>query len=172
MLLLENYFFFATEFCENVRYLARSAASEDFETEWPLFLIEKHSDVGDLMGAISGEHHSGFIGDTYLRYPFPHRNEDFKQNPEGYHTQSELTEMIAPYASRIALPITARRVQGTISIGDYSFARARFCELVAYVWQGGYPRWKDDVRPDYVATMRNEVDASNLRLFKDISWDG
>ena len=171
MLLLEHYFFFATDFCELVNDLAQVNAEAEFRISWSVFNIEHRSNVGDLMGAISGERHLGFLGDTYLKYPFPRKQEDFKQNPTGSSKQAEFAEMIAPYATRINIPIVASREENAIAFGEYHFAARSFCELVGYVWRGGYPRWKGESGPEYVKEMKARVDASEHWLFEDIRWN-
>jgi hypothetical protein len=171
MLLLEHYFFFAADFCDLVNDLAHKNAGAEFATTWSVFKIERRCDVGDLMGAISGERHLGFIGDTYLRYPFPRRPEDFKQNPTGNSKQIEFAEMIVPYATRIDIPIVVSREENAIVLGDYQFAAWSFCALVSYVWRGGYPHWKGDSGPEYVTWMKAQVDASEHWLFEKILWN-
>ena len=171
MLLLEHYFFFATDFCDLVTDLAHKNAEVEFATAWSVFNIERRRNVGDLMGAISGERHLGFIGDTYLKYPFPRKHEDFKQNPTGNSKQIEFVEMIAPYATRTDIPIVVSREENAIAFGDYQFAAWSFCELVAYVWRGGYPRWMDDRGPEYVTGMKAQVEASEHWLFEKILWN-
>jgi len=43
--------------------------SEKFETHWPVYTIEDRVQIGDLMGAIYGTWHTGFMGELYRRYP-------------------------------------------------------------------------------------------------------
>jgi hypothetical protein len=49
------------------------------------------------------------------------------------------------------------------------FFASEFCELVDYVWRGGYPRWEDEVRPDYVLAMAQAVQASRHPYFNRLS---
>ena len=56
-----------------------------------------------------------------------------------------------------------------IAIGDYAFNRPQFHALLLYVWLGGYPRWKDDVRPAYVVQMAAAAEASVHPLFIGIA---
>ncbi len=88
MLLLENYFFFADEFCRLISDAAVSLPDEtenlqgsgQKESEFGLkvYHIADPSDIGDLMGAIHGMHFTGFIGETYKVFPFPENPWDFK----------------------------------------------------------------------------------------------
>ena len=55
------------------------------------------------------------------------------------------------------------------SIGNYAFNRPQFHALLSYVWLGGYPRWKDDVRPAYVVQMAAAAEASLHPLFAGIA---
>src|SRR5512137_1630717 len=70
MLLLDNRFFFATDFCAFLIDLA-GRGEDVIEAEWSAWIVDRPEDVGDLMGAIRGRRFTGFIGDTYRRYPFP-----------------------------------------------------------------------------------------------------
>jgi hypothetical protein len=46
-----------------------------------------------------------------------------------------------------------------------------FQELVKYVWRGGYPRWKDELRPDYVLAMKDKIEGHRQGLFEKIQFD-
>jgi len=165
MLLLDKYFFFADEFCGIVREAAKSGAAERFVRPWKVFIIEKEADVGDLMGAIHGVRFTGFIGETYVRYPFPERAEDFKQKPDGFKTRDVISGMIQKYARIEETSFAADPVKKEISIGAYRFSLNAFQELVNYVWVGGYPRWRGGVRPDCVQEMKKEIDLSRNWVF-------
>jgi hypothetical protein len=43
-----------------------------------------------------------------------------------------------------------------------------FHELIRYVDQGGYPRWKDEIRPGYVVQMKESTQKSSNSFFKGI----
>jgi hypothetical protein len=167
MLLLEECFFFASAFCERVGEAALGEPGGRWATTFPGHVIERPEDVGDLLGAIHGRRFTGFIGETYRRYPFPAREEDFKQNPEGFRTRAELLEIISPFADE--REIAFETAAGEVRIGDVRFSRAGFHELVRYVWRGGYPRWRDDVRPAYVHRMKAEIERSRHELFRGLS---
>ena len=169
MLLLDRYFFFATEFCDLVNTLADPEADHGVNVfEWRIKLIENAADIGDLMGAIRGEHFSGFIGEVYQRYPFPEQQEDFKQNPAGISNQDEITAMIEPYAVDTPIQVVADEDGSEIAIGTYHFDRPEFHRLLDYVWLGGYPRWKASIRPDYVRLMRDKVLIASRPLFNGL----
>jgi len=169
MLLLENRFFFAADLCALLVALSADVADE-VGGELPGWVIERRSDVGDLMGAIRGSRHVGFIGDTYLRYPFPLAPEDFRQKPEGDRTRAEFTEMIGRYAAPSRIVVTASRSAAAVSLGGIGFSLGGFHELVRYVWRGGYPRWREEIRPGCVAAMKETLAGSASWLFEGIDW--
>jgi hypothetical protein len=171
MLLLEHYFFFASEFCQYISSLAEKEGNGAGETVWQVFYIADQKDIGDLMGAIHGIQYTGFIGETYRQFPFPQREEDFKQKPEGYKTRFVFEIMIGKYADVVEVPFSVDDNSREINIGDYKFTRAVFHQLINYVWRGGYPRWKDEVRPDYVAAMKTRVEESRNELFDGIVFE-
>lgn len=164
LVLLEHYFLFATDFCDYICQLAK-AENESQENIWSVYSIERRADIGDLMGAIHGIRYLGFIGDVYRRFPFPLQSEDFKQKPEGYQTRSTVEELIQHYARMVTIPVVGEQSQKTASIGEYVFSIDWFQELLQYVWRGGYPRWKDEVRPHYVLEMKNAIVQSRSFLF-------
>jgi hypothetical protein len=169
MLLLDRYFFYATEFCDLVHTLADPGRVPGGTVlEWRIKLIENTADIGDLMGAIHGVHFSGFIGEVYRRYPFPEKQEDFKQNPAGVSTQGEITEIIETYAVDTPIQVVTNVDAAEIAIGSYHFDRPEFHRLLDYVWLGGYPRWKEAAPPDYVRAMCESTASSELPLFRDL----
>jgi len=171
MLLLENHFFFADDFCKVISGFSRKGdinISENLTLEG--YVIARQEDVGDLMGAISGIHHTGFIGDVYRLFPFPEKPEAFKQNPSGSDNRNRVISVISRYGKGAAIPFYETSEQ-TIHIGDYLFDTMAFQALINYVWQGGYPRWKDDLRPDYVLDMRNNICRSKNLFFKNFLLD-
>jgi len=171
MLLLERYFVFAPEFCEYVSDMAAREGKGAGKTPLRVYYIAEPEDIGDLMGAIHGIHYSGFIGETYRRFPFPEKEEDFKQKPDGYKTRAIVESMIGKYAEITEIPFTVDGGTQEISIGVYRFTRAVFHQLINYVWRGGYPRWKDQVRPDCVLAMKTTVEESRNELFKGIVFE-
>jgi hypothetical protein len=155
MLLLENLFFFADGFCRAVVELSESGAAGI--GGWRIGEREK---IGNLHGAIAGADLSGFIGATYRRFPFPGEPERFKQNPEGSANRGWAEELAGRYGRREE--ILLGRDRGQIALGEYVFDPAAFSDLIAYVDRGGYPRWKDEVRPHYVRVMMEKLGRSSI----------
>ena len=171
MLLLEHYFLFATDFCRFIGDMAVKSNEEEFKNKWPVYAIEDRAQIGDLMGAIHGVRYTGFIGELYRRYPFPEKPEEFKQKPEGYQNQALVRDMISACAGRIHIPVNISEKALEINIGEYKFSREIFQELVKYVWRGGYPRWRDAIRPDYVLDMKTKIEDHRQGLFENIQFD-
>lgn len=165
MLLLEHYFFFADNFCEYISNITKSENKEVYESKWNVWYIADKNDIGDLMGAIHGVRHIGFIGELYRHFPFPANPADFKQKPEGNNSQEIVKTMIQPYAKSIEIPFKYIKGQ-PIQIGDYKFDKDSFYEIIKYVWQGGYPRWRDEQRPDYVMNMKDKIVKDKFLLNK------
>jgi hypothetical protein len=155
MLLLQDVFFFADDFCAAVESLAAkdSAALAGWR-------VPDRTAVGDLHGAMAGRDLGGFIGATYQRWPFPTNPSDFRQNPDGHQTR----ELVTPLADRFGNPesFELRWDPGaaTVSLAEYVFGAGNFRRLLDYVARGGYPRWTDDRQPDYVQRML--ASAANL----------
>jgi hypothetical protein len=171
MLLLDRYFLFATEFTKYISSMAESKDDGDSETLWQAYYIADPEDIGDLMGAIHASRYTGFIGETYMRFPFPLNPEDFKQKPEGYRNREMVESMIEKYAESCPIPVIIGKNAQEISIGAYRLTRAVFHQLLNYVWRGGYPRWKDEVRPGYVMAMKKAVENSDNSLFAGIVFE-
>jgi hypothetical protein len=146
MLLLEQLFFFAEEFCRAVPHLFH--AGEAWMDGWR---IEVQGRIGNLQGAISGTDLSGFIGATYQRFPFPSNAEDFRQNLQGHLNRDAALELIQEYGQGEEIRLI--READTIAVGEYVFNPPVFSDLIAYVDRGGYPRWKNETRPPYVREM-------------------
>jgi len=157
MLLLDRYFVFATEFCSRIIEIARYAGPGPYEASWEVYDLPDPETIGDLMGAIHGVHYTGFIGQVYRRFPFPERPEDFKQKPEGYRNRAHMVAIIEQFAESVEIRFFIDPEAGEVAIGPYRFTMGSFQELIRYVWQGGYPRWKDDIRPDYVCAMKEAI---------------
>ena len=171
MLLLEKYFLFGSEFCQHISDMAANSDQDQYDSIWAVYEIEDRDQIGDLMGAIHGIRFSGFIGELYRKYPFPAKPEAFKQKPEGYRCQAVVRAMISKYADRIQLPVKAQNSTLEVDIGEYKFSRKTFQELIKYVWRGGYPLWRDGIRPDYVLDMRAKIVSHRRGLFEKIQLD-
>ena len=172
ILLLENCFIFATRFCSYLRKIAAEKNSGMVQTKWEVNCIKDASEIGDLLGAIHGVRYTGFIGETYRHFPFPSESDAFKQQTDGYKNQSVIQKIISKYALRIEIPFQFDEKAETVSIGIYQFTRKTWHELIEYVWRGGYPRWRDEQRPDYVLSMKQSVTESSHPLFKDLKLAG
>lgn len=148
MLLLQHLFFFADRFCQAVVDVTsqKEAAFEGWS-------IQEQTKVGNLHGAIGGFDLSGFIGATYRAYPFPSSEAGFKQNPLGQETQEQITQMIEPFGKPQTIEMRWDRTNAHVLIDEFSFTQSELRELVMYVERGGYPRWKDEERPEYVQVM-------------------
>lgn len=145
MLLLQDAFFFADDFCAAVDSLAA-------DTTAPLaaWRIVDRANLGDLHGAIAGRDHRGFIGATYQRWPFPSTPELFRQNPDGHHTRDLVTSLAERFGRGEILELRWDRHAATVAVAEYVFATSDFRRLLDYVGRGGHPRWTDDRQPDYV----------------------
>ena len=168
MLLLDRYFFFSTWFCEYINRISACESHESMQFPWQVYHIQDPERIGDLMGAIHGVHFTGFIGDVYKKYPFPQKEGDFKQKPEGVRTQHILEAIIQEYGKRAEILFTADDTQNETSIGPYRLSRKVFQALIRYVWRGGCPRWRDEQRPDYVLAMKDGVHGSRCDLLKGL----
>ncbi|HOE19004.1 MAG TPA: hypothetical protein PLX02_14915 [Syntrophorhabdaceae bacterium] len=166
MLLLEDHFFFARDFCRCIIDIA--AETPDKKTATLDGYILEHSVIGNLMGAIAGVELWGFIGDIYSRFPFPHRQENFKQNPEGYKTRDIVETAVRRYSAPSILPVVVETPSGVAGISGYLFSKQQLHKLLDYVWAGGYPRWKDEVRPPYVMEMKEKIKSSLHPVFQGI----
>jgi hypothetical protein len=156
MLLLERLFFFADRFCRAVAELAkRGAGTELCMDGWR---IDHPARIGNLHGAIRGTDLSGFLGAAYRKHPFPACPEEFKQDPDGWQHKEWAAGLIADYGSPESIQLRSDPGAQGVSIGGYVFDRKGFDSLVAYVDRGGYPRWKDEVRPLYVREMMETLE--------------
>lgn len=171
MLVLEKYFLFGSEFCRHIGKMAENVDEALYKSNWPAYVIEDKEQIGDLMGAIHGIRFTGFIGEVYRKYPFPAEPAAFKQKPEGYHNQAVVRDMISAYARQVQLPVEVSHQALEVDIGGYRFNRKTFQELITYVWQGGYPRWRDGIRPDYVLNMKTKLEGCRRGLFENLQFE-
>lgn len=170
MLLCDRYFFFAEDFCRNIEDMADWGGDQVYQANWPVWLIDAADDIGDLMGAIHGVRYTGFIGELYRRYPFPRLPGEFTQNPAGTRTRDSVSRIISRYGHEIEIQVAVNPDRIKAAIGSYHFNRRQFQELLKYVWQGGYPRWKDEIRPDYVIDMSRKIQANPVGIFEHIEF--
>ena len=171
MLLLDHYFFFATEFCDNISRISGDYGHEPIKTSWDIYYIIDREDIGDLMGAIHGFRHTGFIGEVYRGFPFPEDPDNFRQQPDGVKNQAIVQDIIKKYARHVEVPFIVDKGRKTVTLGVYTFDRPSFQALIRYVWQGGYPRWKDNKSPDYVRVMKEKIGQDRTGLFEGIVFE-
>ena len=171
LLLLEHDFFFATQFCTYVNDLLARGGKGPLRTAWKVYEIADPERIGDLMGAIHGVRLTGFIGAIYRWYPFPRSPLAFKQNPEGHKTQARVKALLERYATRVEIPVRISDENHRVDIGEYGFSRTSFQALIRYVWRGGYPRWKDGTRPDYVRHMKETIEGNRSGVFENVAFE-
>jgi hypothetical protein len=169
LLLLQQYFLFADDFCGHLIRTAQDKREETCETAWKVYSIDSPKAVGDLMAAIHGIQYTGFIGEVYKRFPFPKREAEFKQKPEGFQNRPWMISLLERWAVSKTVPIRIDKENETVSIGEYVFTKEVFHQLIQYVWVGGYPRWKDDIRPGYVMEMKSSFEKAAGWLTKGLT---
>ncbi len=168
MLLLESHFFFASDFCRAIRAVAESDPRDFFEISWDTYDVP-YRKIGDLHGAIAGVRLTGFIGEVYRTFPFPRLPENFKQNPEGFQSRPMVEEIAGKYAAKRRLLMKVSAADRRVIIGEYPFTYEGFHALLVYVWEGGYPRWKEARRPPYVLELKRAIEKSRWPLFEGLN---
>jgi hypothetical protein len=165
LLLVNNYFAFATDVCEWISNWAKELPEEG-ETAKDFYVIGSSRDIGNLHWAINGIDHHGFIPEVYRVYPFPALPEDFKQKPEGWENRGVVEPIVKKYAEEQSIAIRFYEGTKTVAIGDYVFEKQVFHEILDYIWRGGMPMWRDNDPPQYVRDMMEAVRASAVWLFR------
>lgn len=159
MILLNNYFFFASDISHYIVEMAEQKPDDLCTIDWNAYILEEKQ-IGNLMGAITGVDLCGFIGEVYGHFPFPCKPEEFKQHPEGHINRELMEDIIKRYAPLAKIKVVTDLDAKTIKIGDYIFNKQGFQQLLTYLWVGGYPKWMDEVRPDYIINMKEFVEHS------------
>ncbi|MBI5920036.1 MAG: hypothetical protein HY847_00145 [Betaproteobacteria bacterium] len=167
MLLLENNFFFADVFCRQITALEDSRGEGLPFNVWH---ISNRSDMGDFRSFLGEKRDVGFWGEVYRHYPYPERPEDFHQKPDGWQTQPEVTGIIGKYGAQKEILFKVDPDKELVYIGDYCFSYPVFKELIRYVWVGGYPKWQDGIRPEYVMHMKEKIAQSDQPFFRGINF--
>ena len=108
----------------------------------------------------------------YRRFPFPPDPAGFKQNPKGFQTRSLLEPILTDYGRTEEITVRFRRKENEVVIGEYGFDQENFQELIFYIEQGGYPRWRDGRQPGYVEAMKQSVEKAGCFPFKGSRKDG
>lgn len=164
MMLLNDLFFFADDLSSAISDMALHPGDGPADVLLDAYTLEVPR-IGNLMGAIHGFDLGGFIGEVYRRFPFPREEEKFKQQPEGFENRGIVEEIIKGCAGMRPIHVIADSLRGVVDIGGYQFDREGFQALVLYLWAGGYPRWKDNLRPAYVMEMKKRIERSGNPLF-------
>jgi len=165
MMLLDVDFFFADDLSAAVVDMASrraDAAGDRFSLN--AYTLDG-ARIGSLMGAIHGIDLRGFIGEVYRQFPFPAEEEKFKQQPEGFQNRGIVEEIVKRYADMRPIHIALDSVRGSVDFGGYLFDREGFHALILYLWAGGYPRWREGLRPAYVMEMKKMIEKSMHPLF-------
>ncbi|OPY75266.1 MAG: hypothetical protein A4E63_00377 [Syntrophorhabdus sp. PtaU1.Bin050] len=170
MILLDNYFFFASDMAAHVVKMAAEEPNTVCTKEWDVYVLDE-AQIGNLLGAISGVDLRGFIGEVYSRFPFPCDPDEFKQNPDGCARRELVEEIVRRYATRSRIAVVIEPNTKTIRIGQYLFDDEGFHHLLNYLWIGGYPRWKADTRPAYIIEMKRAVEISRCPFFRNTAFD-
>jgi hypothetical protein len=162
MLLLDRYFFFATDFCEAICQMVKGQGGKMAEFPIRAWVIKNPASIGDLHGGIAGTHFSGFIGETYKKYPFPTDKNKFKQQTDGFKTRDDFERIIFDFGTDIELILRPDRTKERVSIGPCVFSQKNFSQLIQYVIQGGFPRWLNGIAPDYVINMKQRYERNDF----------
>jgi len=160
LLLLERLLFFADDFCRAATVLRVPGADPAPRTSLAGWCIPDPRRLGDLHGAIAGRARWGFLGALYARWPFPRDPAAFRQQPEGFRNRAAAAELAARFGEPRSIPAAFDPIRRTLELGEYVFAAAEFDRMIAYVDRGGWPRWRDEVRPPYVAAMMSALRAA------------
>lgn len=164
MMLLNVHFFFADDLSAAVGDMASGRDEGAARVRLNAYTLDAAL-IGNLMGAIRGIDLRGFIGEVYRRFPFPAEEEKFRQQPEGFQNRTIIEEIVKKYAGMRPIEILADGVRNTVDFGGYLFDREGFHALILYLWEGGYPRWRDNLRPAYVMKMKEMIKRSENQLF-------
>jgi glycogen debranching enzyme len=164
MILINHYFLFADDFCRWI--IEWATGGQEISDKKNVYVIHQAERIGDLMGAIHGIRYTGFMGALYKIFPFPEKEEGFRQNPKGDQTRSVVESLVQKYAESEEIPIMISRQDESIRIGEYVFSPKDFHEVIQYVGQGGMPKWAGNQKPGYVSDMLDIVASSNHWLFK------
>ncbi|MDW7710321.1 MAG: hypothetical protein SCH98_07575, partial [Deferrisomatales bacterium] len=105
-LLLDRLFFFCTDFCRAAVELA-AGGPEGASSSLRGFALAGPEEIGDLMGAIRGVRHVGFLGDVYRLWPFPADPAGFRQKPDGAHNRRFVEELLQARAPEVEIGLVA-----------------------------------------------------------------
>jgi hypothetical protein len=78
-----------------------------------------------------------------------------------------MQDLIAPFSvlQTVQMSVDA---PDSFRFGAYEFTQHACHELIRYVWQGGYPRWKDDTPPPCVTAMTDRLTRARNPFFAGV----
>ena len=79
-----------------------------------------------------------------------------------------MEKIIEKYGELKSIQFRVKADADEVHIGEYSFKNNVFEELINYVWEGGYPKWKNGQRPEYVLNMMDWIKKSRLGIFSKL----
>lgn len=167
ILLMEQSFFFAPQFCSMIGQIAKNSTHKRGTISLDSYLIDNLMGIGNLMGAINGIDLQGFIGQVYRKFPFPKNPEGFKQKPYGAKNRAVIEKLLEQWAIPVIMPVKVEPEKLNIKIGEYLFSKKSFYDIIAYVWHGGMPGWEDGIRPGYVKEIKEIIDESKSPIFNN-----
>ena len=150
-LLLNNLFFFCTDFCDAARRIRIPGASTAIRGH----VFSSQEAIGDFTGAMHGVRFTGYMGEIYREWPFPSKPEGFRQKVHGARNREKVHAMLSRHASEVDI-LLARLENQYVQIGDYLFDDNQFLALLHYIRRGGMPCWEGHekgARPEYVGEM-------------------
>lgn len=150
-LLLNDLFFFCSDFCDSVRKIREPGARTIMHGH--VFLNQ--DDIGDFAGAMRGVRFTGYMGELYRVWPFPSKPEDFRQKLYGARNREKVQVMLSRHATKVDI-LLSRLENHYVQIGDYLFDDIQFMALLHYIRRGGMPCWEGHEkgeRPAYVGEM-------------------
>jgi len=153
-LLLNELFFFSTDFCDAVRKICNPMTN----TTVPGHSFLNQEDIGDFTGAMHGVHYTGYMGELYQEWPFPSKPEDFRQKLDGTKNRAKVQAILTKHAPKMDIEL-GRSENHDVQIGQYTFNKEQFIALLHYVRRGGMPTWQgfeEGKRPPYVTEMLAE----------------
>ncbi len=150
-MLLNELFFFSTDFCNAVREIRHPMTN----TTIPGHSFSNQEDIGDFTGAMHGVHYTGYMGELYQEWPFPSKPEDFRQKLEGTKNSGKVQAILTKHSSEMDIEL-GRSDNHDVQIGQYTFNKEQFIAFLHYVRRGGMPTWQgfeEGKRPTYVTEM-------------------
>jgi DNA-binding transcriptional ArsR family regulator len=79
-----------------------------------------------------------------------------------------MESLVQSYTKKTTILFAIDQNANRVEIYEYLFDKLSFHELIRYIWMGGFPRWRDNVRPNYVLSMGKVIDQSTNSFFYDL----